>query len=120
VSFSLERRLRNLEQRFGFGPKLEVPMVFIDSPRYKDEPDDLITGAKMDELTWNRQEGEDLKAFQERVGNDVRKVERRGFLALTRDHTGLPEPSVSMPAYTPYAEVLKRMNNNKSEHQERT
>ena len=108
MNTSKERRLQRLELSLGVGKVLELPMIFIDSPLYLNEPDSLIIGASLDELTWDRQEGEEIGGFERRVWGYLRKIGRRGFPFLKRDHSGLPEPSESMPAYTSYADVIKK------------
>jgi hypothetical protein len=117
-----EKRLKNLERCLGLGPKLELPLIFEKFFLYKDEPDELIVSASTGNTVWNRETGESVENFIERIKQDVKKNcgDSPVAILLKKDYSGLPEPSDSMPAYTPYPEVLKRINENKQAFQERT
>ena len=106
-----ERRLRSLEKQLGLGPKLELPLIFEHVCMYKDEPDELVISANMGNTVWERKTEESVKEFIERIKQDVKRnpVDNLGAIALKKDYSGLPKPSVSTPAYTPYSEVIKNL-----------
>jgi len=120
-----EKRIKKIELSLGSRCAKEPFMFFFDSPMYNREPDSLICGAAGEGLSWERSKDESVKDFEERIKKDLmatgwpRTDGKFGFmLFLNRDHTGLPPTSHEFPAYTPYSEVLKRLEAQKGTTQE--
>ena len=109
-----EKRLRKIEDCLGMN-ELPVPVFFIDSPRFRDEPDDLIIGASANGgiVNWKRNGNESVEEFLERVRQDIENTDGNLYMfCLERDHSGLPENSNEFPAFTPYSEVINRIKKN--------
>ena len=74
----------------------------------------------MGEFVWKREQGEPVRAFEERIAQEVRSRPTphwtQSIILLEKAHSGLPEPSVDMPAYTPYPEVLRRLKETQGAH----
>ena len=106
MSARQNKRLQVLEQ--SLGPKEYPHMVFFDSPRFKDEPDDRIIGACVGEQRWMRMENESYSSFSDRVAKDPKNL-KQGLAFLIRDDSGLPESRDEFPFNMPYAEAMKRL-----------
>ena len=120
-----EQRLKKLVRFLDRILPEEPTLCFLDGIMYRDEPDDLIVGAECEGRSWERNKEETVEAFQERIKRDLLSTQwprndgNMGFsICLKRDHSHLPPTSEECPAYTPYPEVLRRVEVLKQNGQE--
>ncbi len=115
-----DRRLKKIAHALGRDPTPAPHFIAFDSPLYRDEPEALICGATADGQTWDRHEGEAVKSFLQRVQHDLITTHAKKYgcaIWLNRNHAGLPEPCESLPAYTPYPEVMAAIEKQRAQSQ---